>query len=195
MKKMKKISILSFIIVFFVSGVFFVSCSNGNSHDEHEHEHSATEENTEHDHSTHSHNDGGGHMAHMNDVKAKLKKELGDKYDAAVPEPTPEQIALGKEIYSENCISCHGEQGKGDGPAGKGLETPPADFTDAAHATFYSEQGRKQIIRKGVEGTVMVAWENILSEDDIDAVYAYIKTFIKKSENKETSNDGHNHQH
>ncbi len=191
---MKKISILSFIVVFFMTSILFVACSNGNSNDEHEHNHNATEESSEHDHSSHSHDDGGGHMAHMNEVKEKLKKELGDKYNASVPEATPEQIALGKEIYQQNCVSCHGEQGKGDGPAGKGLPTPPADFTDAAHATFYSEEGRKQIIRKGVEGTVMVAWENTLSENEIDAVYAFIKTFIKKNEG-ETSDDGHNHQH
>ncbi len=190
---MKKTSILSFIAVFFASSILFVACSNGNSEDKHEHNHNTTGENTEHDPS-HTHDDGGGHMAHMNEVKEKLKKELGDKYNASVPEATPEQIALGKEIYQQNCVSCHGEQGKGDGPAGKGLPTPPANFTDAAHATFYSEEGRKQIIRKGVEGTVMVAWENTLSEDEIDAVYAYIKTFIKKNEG-ETSDDGHNHQH
>ncbi len=191
---MKKISILSFIIVFFLSGVFFISCSEGNSHDEHEHKHNAKEESSKHDNSTHSHEAGGGHMAHMNEVREKLKKELGDKYNAPVPEATAEQIALGKEIFSKNCISCHGEQGKGDGPAGKGLENPPADFTDAAHATFYSEEGRKQIIRKGVKGTVMVPWENTLSEDEIDAVYAYIKTFIKPAEEGE-SHDGHKHQH
>ncbi len=187
---MKKISILSFIAVFFLT-----TCSTGNTNDEHEHDHDVTEENSGNDHSTHSHDAGGGHMTHMNNVKEKLKKELGDKYNAVVPEATSEQIALGKEIYSKNCISCHGEQGKGDGPAGKGLENPPADFTDATHATFYSEEGRKQIIRKGVEGTVMVAWKNTLSEDEIDAVYAYIKTFVKKNENGETSDDGHNHQH
>ncbi|MCF6240901.1 MAG: c-type cytochrome [Bacteroidales bacterium] len=192
---MKKINILSFIAVFFISSITFIACSNGNGNDKHEHNHNATEESSDHDHTAHSHDEGGGHMKHMNDVKAKLQKELGDKYNAPVPEATPEQITLGKEIYSKNCVSCHGEQGKGDGPASKGLPTPPANFTDAAHATFYSEEGRKQIIRKGVEGTVMVAWENILSEDEIDAVYAFIKTFINKNQNGETSDDGHNHQH
>lgn len=191
---MKKNSTISLIAIFCLTGIFLISCSNNSSHDEHEHEHNAKEESNNHDNSTHSHDAGGGHTTHMNEVREKLKKELGDKYNVPVPEATAEQIELGKEIYTKNCVSCHGEQGKGDGPAGKGLETPPADFTDGAHATFYSEEGRKQIIRKGVEGTVMVPWENTLSEEEIDAVYAYIRTFIIPAKEGE-SHDGHDHQH
>lgn len=191
---MRKTSIISIVVVFLVSSLLF-ACSNGNINDEHKHEHNATKEEPAHDHSTHSHDEGSGHMQHMNDVREKLKKELGDKYNAVVPQASDKQIALGKEIYRKNCISCHGEQGKGDGPSGKGLKNPPADFTDAAHATFYSEEGRKQIIRKGIVGTVMFGWEKKLNEEEIDAVYAYIKTFLKKSEKEETSHDGHNHEH
>ena len=38
----------------------------------------------------------------------------------------------GRARYAENCASCHGTSGRGDGPAAAGLRTPPADLTAIA---------------------------------------------------------------
>ena len=35
----------------------------------------------------------------------------------------------GRTAYLENCASCHGADGKGDGPAARGLTTAPPDLT------------------------------------------------------------------
>ncbi len=115
----------------------------------------------------------------MTEIREKLKKELGEKYNAPMKKLTPKQLAQGKIIYEDRCAKCHGLKGKGDGSYGKGLTIPPADFTDSTRAAFYSDEARKQIIRKGIIGTVMFAWEDKLSEKEIDVVYAYIKTFSK----------------
>lgn len=41
--------------------------------------------------------------------------------------PNPEDLAAGVILYGENCASCHGAAGNGDGPDGKDLEPrPPA---------------------------------------------------------------------
>lgn len=37
--------------------------------------------------------------------------------------------ASGKDMFKAYCASCHGEGGKGDGPAAPALTTPPADLT------------------------------------------------------------------
>jgi mono/diheme cytochrome c family protein len=37
--------------------------------------------------------------------------------------------ASGKEMYTAYCASCHGAEGKGNGPAASSLKTPPSDLT------------------------------------------------------------------
>ncbi|QJF53214.1 cytochrome c [Roseobacter ponti] len=39
---------------------------------------------------------------------------------------------MGEELFSDNCIVCHGVTGQGDGPAARGLNTAPADLTGIA---------------------------------------------------------------
>src|ERR1700680_5038065 len=35
------------------------------------------------------------------------------------------------DLYSEKCAACHGNTGKGDGPAGQAMVPPPAPFSTA----------------------------------------------------------------
>jgi len=44
--------------------------------------------------------------------------------------PTPHTSATsGKEMYLAYCATCHGKEGKGDGPVARALKVPPADLT------------------------------------------------------------------
>lgn len=45
---------------------------------------------------------------------------------AADDSPT---VDWGRDLYMSYCVSCHGWTGKGDGPAGLALKSPPADLT------------------------------------------------------------------
>ncbi|HEX9757012.1 MAG TPA: c-type cytochrome [Nitrospiria bacterium] len=36
---------------------------------------------------------------------------------------------MGRVIYEENCIPCHGARGRGDGVTGKFLKPPPSNLT------------------------------------------------------------------
>ena len=52
----------------------------------------------------------------------------------AVPNPveaTPEALAAGADLYKKHCVMCHGETGKGDGPATKFMKPAPPDVTIA----------------------------------------------------------------
>lgn len=135
------------------------------------------------------------HMKHMEEVRQWLKKELGDKYDKPLSPATPDKLEKGKKIYQANCAACHGTTGKGDGPAAAGLPDKPADFTDQAHSSFYSDRGRIHIIKKGVTGTLMVGWEKSLSEEEIQAVYYYIRFLRSNEKTQGSSEQKHDHAH
>ncbi|GAP63439.1 hypothetical protein ARMA_1862 [Ardenticatena maritima] len=89
---------------------------------------------------------------------------------------TEESIARGREIYAQNCASCHGDEGYGDGPAAAGLDPKPANL-HMGHVQMLPDGGLFWIISHGVEGTAMPAWENVLSEEDRWHVVNYIRTF------------------
>jgi mono/diheme cytochrome c family protein len=86
--------------------------------------------------------------------------------------------ANGNLVYEKHCLVCHGLQGKGDGPTGKMLKPPPADFTSAASKTK-TEADLRQIIENGKPGTAMPPWKGQLSETDIMNVMAYLSTLRK----------------
>jgi len=96
--------------------------------------------------------------------------------------------AAGKTAYTTNCLSCHGETGKGDGPVGAVLPPPsPRDFSVGDFAFDTDEDGKpgsdadlKAVIAKGAGAfggnQMMAAWGGILSDEDIDNIVAYIRT-------------------
>lgn len=48
------------------------------------------------------------------------------------PRQLSEEVERGRQLYAANgCGTCHGMQGKGDGPVAVTLNPPPRDFRDA----------------------------------------------------------------
>jgi len=86
--------------------------------------------------------------------------------------------AAGKTIYTENCASCHGDSGKGDGPAGEALDPKPADLTEVAAND--PDDRINWIIHEGGApagfSASMTAWKDVLSDDEIWQVITYMRT-------------------
>lgn len=92
------------------------------------------------------------------DAAAKLRRALIGAYGVRVaPQRTPD-LAAGAKLYAEQCAACHGAEGRGDGPAAKGLEPAPADFHDAARMAKHSAYALYNTITLGVAGTAMPAF-------------------------------------
>ena len=86
-----------------------------------------------------------------------------------------------KSIFEEKtCASCHGKDGKGDTKMGKKLEI--ADLTDSKTQDKKDEELVKAI-KEGAKKdgkTRMAAFGGKLSDDEIKALVAYVRSFKKK---------------
>lgn len=98
----------------------------------------------------------------------------------------PEQVAQGRQIYQQYCASCHGAELEGQPnwqsrkPSGA-LPAPPHDET--GHTWHHPDEVLFQITKFGMKpfappGWVseMPAFEGVLSDEQIWAVLAYIKS-------------------
>jgi mono/diheme cytochrome c family protein len=47
--------------------------------------------------------------------------------------PAGQAAFNGQAIYEDYCATCHGRDGKGDGPAARALKTRPIDLTQISH--------------------------------------------------------------
>lgn len=80
---------------------------------------------------------------------------------------------MGRRIYDNYCVSCHGDGGKGDGVKAGLLLKKPADHTNSKRMDTYSNQEMADIILNGRD--FMPAWEDTLSPTEINAVISYIR--------------------
>jgi mono/diheme cytochrome c family protein len=83
----------------------------------------------------------------------------------------------GERVYLERCSACHGEHGDGNGPAAAALDPRPQNFRDAAFWKSRTMAQLKQVVLQGKPGTLMAPFEGVLSDEEIDAVVAYLAQF------------------
>ena len=81
----------------------------------------------------------------------------------------------GKIVYERSCATCHGKEGKGDGPGAMSLKPRPTNLTDPA-VTAKSDKEIFDIMTKGKSGTPMIAFEKSLSEEQRWNVLVYIRS-------------------
>jgi mono/diheme cytochrome c family protein len=64
-------------------------------------------------------------------------------------EPTPENTAIGLEVFASQCSMCHGFRGTGDGDLAQKLEIPVPDFTDPERQKKRTDGELFYIINRG----------------------------------------------
>ena len=97
----------------------------------------------------------------------------------------PQRIAMGRALYAQHCASCHGDRLQGQPnwrerkPDGR-LPAPPHDET--GHTWHHPDEQLFELTKKGVSAIVpnyqsdMPAFEGVLTDDQIRAVLAFIKS-------------------
>jgi len=103
-------------------------------------------------------------------------------------------VGRGKAVYEKHCQYCHGRDGAGDGPAAGFLNPPPRDFTLGTYkwkTTPFDEMtpSDDDFVRMingwashnavpgwdGLNDTSMPGWSDVIGDNDIKAVIAYLK--------------------
>lgn len=94
--------------------------------------------------------------------------------------------AEGEKVFKTYCVSCHGNTGKGDGPAAAGLNPKPADFADNMFKYDVDGNGSKgdiadikAIVHDGAAkhgGSPLMAPWPMISPDQLQSLAEYVKS-------------------
>lgn len=93
----------------------------------------------------------------------------------------------GDELYQTFCASCHGPEGRGDGPAAPLCRVPPADFTRAefkvrttANGALPRDQDLQAVIRRGAGPDGAMPAFAMLEASEVDRLVTRLKAFSSR---------------
>jgi mono/diheme cytochrome c family protein len=87
-----------------------------------------------------------------------------------------DRVERGRELYAKHgCAVCHGQEGRGDGPAARTLNPPPRDFADVGgYQQGASEDAIAASIRNGVRTSRTMPAFTHLATDEIELLARWI---------------------
>jgi mono/diheme cytochrome c family protein len=103
---------------------------------------------------------------------------------AAHARVSPETLAKGREIYVKTCAPCHGEGGRGDGPAGKIFKPSPRDHTDAAYMDTITDADMEKTIQMGgaIKGKPLMPSNPQIRGDEMKALLAFVRSLSRQAQ-------------
>jgi len=114
---------------------------------------------------------------------AQAKPAAANAAARALKNPVPANavsVEAGKAVYAKYCRSCHGPEGKGDGP-GTPKDVKPANLTDARWDHGSTDGEIFTTIKMGVGPKFdMDSWDGRIKDPDIWNVVNYVKTLAPK---------------
>lgn len=96
-------------------------------------------------------------------------------------EVSADLLNQGREDYVQYCYACHGMNGDGKGPAARYYRPPPRDLTKGLYKFggvvdgLPHDEDFVRILKKGLHGTPMLAWD--IPDAELDPIIQYMKTF------------------
>lgn len=82
----------------------------------------------------------------------------------------------GRDLYLSQCAGCHGDEGRGDGPAARFLYPRPRNFRSQPFKLGGSQEDVHRTVARGIVGTSMPAFAGVLADREIDAVASYVRS-------------------
>ena len=84
------------------------------------------------------------------------------------------RVELGKVFFMNNCGTCHGKQGDGNGPRSKFIRPKPRNFLSAESRRLLNRPALYRAIALGKAGTVMPSWDKVLTAQQIADVAEFV---------------------
>ncbi len=73
----------------------------------------------------------------------------------------PDMVTHGKKLFAQNCAMCHGNEGKGDGPAGAALNPKPRNLTEGPWKKGGGYIGWYTVLTEGLQGSSMASYASL----------------------------------
>ena len=108
-------------------------------------------------------------------VQARFNGALGAAGALDMPS-APLDTARGHALFSQNCSTCHGDRGLGDGAAAKGLTLAVPGIGSATMTPDLSPTLAYNVVSVGVRGTPMAAFSASLTPQDRWNIVNYVYT-------------------
>jgi len=110
----------------------------------------------------------------------KQGRSMGVDMSLPIPNGLRGNARWGRGSYMQNCYDCHGVTGKGDGPRAYFINPRPRNFTTEASRQTLNKPRIFDKISNGVLGTVMPAWNKVLTPQEIANLTEFVfQAFIQ----------------
>jgi cytochrome c6 len=119
-------------------------------------------------------------QSNFTEEKTDMKPILMLVISLSIATATSVRAAEPKALWAANCAQCHGADGSANTKMGKQLNAK--DLTSAQVQASFTDTDAAKAIKDGVKQngkTTMKAFGGKLSEDDIKALVAYVRTLKK----------------
>ena len=121
-------------------------------------------------------------------MPAKLPPAAPADMSIPMPKQLKGDIKAGKAFFMNNCFTCHGKTGAGDGPRAYFNIPRPRNFTSPESQQMLNRVRIFYGIKAGRVGTVMPAWGKVLSDQEIATVTEFVfQEFIQVTKNAKES--------
>ncbi|GAB3767521.1 hypothetical protein GCM10028796_29450 [Ramlibacter monticola] len=139
---------------------------------EHNHEHHQHGNADAEDHAAHGHGPAVLDKDGKVDMKAKFAGGLVGNFEK------------GRKFYDDNCATCHGVKGDGQGPRAYFINPKPEVFINAKSRAAFNRPTLYDAVATGRRGTEMPAWDKVLTKQEIADVAEYVfRAFIRPETN------------
>lgn len=92
---------------------------------------------------------------------------------AEAGEPTP-SVQRGELLFQMHCASCHGPEGRGDGPSAASMHPPPRDFAVRPWRGPVSVEAIRTAILRGIPGTAMASFQAAIAPADVEPLAQHV---------------------